>query len=132
MDKGVTLVGEEHQQRRVSFTPDTNGSYAVEISNGTCTVTSDCIDMIILGISDDINDLGISVYPNPIIDRLIIDIGENQNIQIEILDNSGKLIISKATKQQITSIDLSGYTPGIYFINLTNDEISTVKRIIVK
>ncbi len=88
--------------------------------------------MIILGISDDVNELGISVYPNPNTGRLTIDIGENQNIQIEILDNSGKLIISKATKQQITSIDLSGYTPGIYFINLTNDEISTVKRIIVK
>ena len=122
------ISGESNQ----GFTPDTDGSYAVEVSNGTCTVTSDCIDMIVLGITDELSDLGISVYPNPITDRLIIDKGENREIQIEILDNSGKLIISKTAKRKITSIDLSGYTPGVYFINLTNDEIRTVKRIIVK
>ncbi len=117
-----------------SFTADSDGSYAVEINNGSCTVTSDCIEMTVMGISDDLNELGITVYPNPITDRLNIDIGENRKIQIEIFDNSGKMIISKSTKRKITTIDLSGYTPGTYFIHLTNDEFRTAKisRTIIK
>ena len=54
------------------------------------------------------------VYPNPTNESINIDIGNNQDIDLEIFDFSGKRIMAQHLIDQFTTIDLSNYTPGIY------------------
>ena len=57
---------------------------------------------------EDISSLGIVVYPNPTSD--IINIETRLEIEVEVYDIMGKLLISKDSKR----IDLSEYSNGIY------------------
>ncbi|MTI29771.1 FG-GAP repeat protein, partial [Xanthovirga aplysinae] len=83
------IIGATYQ----NFTPAENGSYAVEISNGTCKVTSICINYLILG-SENTEVLdGLKIYPNPTQDRFQIDKGPYTEITIRVLDVHGKELI---------------------------------------
>ena len=124
-DNNVSIVGATNQ----NFTAQSSGSYAVIISNETCSVTSDCIDFTITSISKDLNKVGISVYPNPFVNSLIIDKGENKELEIEIIYSTGKLVLSETITKQESSIDMSKYVSGIYFVTLKNKQDKITYRI---
>jgi hypothetical protein len=49
-----------------TFTPTSNGSYAVEITQNGCSVTSDCVDITGIGIVEfESSENHITIYPNP-------------------------------------------------------------------
>lgn len=85
--------------------------------------------------SDVFNDL--IVYPNPVAERLNIgfELKENSVVQFEILDASGKVVLSEASRlfnagqhsQQINTGDISS---GFYFLNILIDgKINTFRKI---
>jgi len=70
----------------------------------------------------------ISVFPNPVLDRLNIAMGMASDLQI--VDISGKTVFSCAGCPENCNIDVSGLTPGVYFCRvLSNDKLQTVKFI---
>ena len=77
-----------------------------------------------------INENNITIYPNPTSDKINFDFANNDILQINISDITGKTIISKTEVQQNETIDLSNFENGIYFINIqTTNEIFTTKII---
>ena len=75
----------------------------------------------------------ILVYPNPSKGIFNITFGNIQPTTIDVYDLSGKIILSKKDIQVSnieTSIDLSNASQGIYFVKITANNQSTVKRII--
>lgn len=71
------------------------------------------------------------IYPNPVSDKLII---ENSGFEtIKIYDLKGSLLISKNIdfQNQMNKLDVSGLSPGIYFLNLSNHK-QTISRKFVK
>ncbi|MDE5420139.1 T9SS type A sorting domain-containing protein [Labilibaculum sp. DW002] len=64
-----------------------------------------------------------SIYPNPTKGKLVIDLRNNFNhvstLQLKLLDSSGKLILCKKL-EPITTLDLSSYPSGLYFIHFIN------------
>jgi hypothetical protein len=58
------------------------------------------------------------IYPNPVIARLHLAIDANQNTRIEIFDSSGRPI---ANFKNQTTIDVSDWPAGIYFITVVNN-----------
>ncbi len=123
----LPIAGETNQ----SFTPSVSGMYAVEISDSVCSVTSNCVVITDDEIIKFQNNLDILIYPNPITNVLNIDIGIISDVQIEIYDSSGKLIISKPVKTQLSSIDMSEYTSGVYLIKLNYND-KTISRKVQK
>ena len=77
------------------------------------------------------------IYPNPAKEYTNLTFTEplEEDIRIEITDNSGRLvrIIKLASGVQLHSIYLSEYEPGLYFIRLINDKklLDTRKLIIL-
>lgn len=63
----------------------------------------------------------INIYPNPTKDVVIIDLGslDLKNASIQMINILGETITTKEINQQHFSIDVSSYTNGIYFINIT-------------
>ena len=79
---------------------------------------------------DEVNDFWDepNVYPNPTSESLSIDIGNNHDVEIEIFDFLGKRIIVQHLFDQITTINLNKYAPGVYLIQMSyNDKIITKK-----
>lgn len=73
------------------------------------------------------------VYPNPSKGLFSISFGDIQPSTIDVYDVSGKIILSKKEVQISnfeTAIDLTDAASGIYFVKITANNQSTVKRII--
>ena len=75
----------------------------------------------------------VMVYPNPSKGIFNISLGNVKPTAIDVYDLTGKIILSKSAFQSSnieTSIDLSNAATGIYFVKISADNQSTVKRII--
>lgn len=122
-DNGSTTVIENATSKE--FKISTKGSYQVEVSNGICSGKSTCISNNSSSIAG-IEYNGISIFPNPVVDKLNIILGTNPvNAIVRLVDLNGKIIANQIVKKSIeTSIDVSRYSNGTYFIQIVfeNDE----------
>jgi len=116
-----------------SYTPISNGNYAVQLTENGCIDTSDCILINTIGIIENNFESRVSLYPNPTNGLFSIDLGEIFDVAIiSINDIHGKLIDSKSiTSAQI--IDLSIDQPaGIYLVSITAGDKKAVIRLMKK
>ncbi len=111
-----------------NYTVTANGSYAVIASGANgCTDTSNCIVIANVSIEDyEIN--GVSIYPNPTNDVVIIEFTA-ASAKIEILDAQGKLIQS-STIVSGDQISLENEQSGVYLVRIMTDKATTVHRIV--
>jgi len=112
------------------FNPTGNGNYAVEITNGTCTTTSNCINITGVGMTGLENDFGINIYPNPTDSKVYLDKTVEGEIHFKLIDNLGRELISKSTDSPRTVLDLSKYPAAVYYLSIrTADKVRTVKLV---
>ena len=85
-----------------------------------------------LGINnDDLSNL--NIYPNP--STGFINLKSNnfsETVEISIYNIQGQLVISeeKSSTNEIIQVDISKLTTGMYFVKITSEENSVVKRIV--
>ncbi|TSJ39071.1 T9SS type A sorting domain-containing protein [Fluviicola chungangensis] len=96
-----------------SFTATQNGSYAVIVSNGTCSDTSNCITLSDLGLTDNNPDL-ISIAPNPTKGQVSISVTENMHVRLTNL--VGESIHTYYLETGVNSIDISELPAGTYLL----------------
>ena len=76
-----------------------------------------------------VKDLSISLYPNPTSSLLNIK-AENRIKSVELYDVQGRIIqVNKADSDEVL-IDVSGYNSGVYFVKVTTDFGSQIKKIV--
>jgi hypothetical protein len=115
----VAIAGETGQ----SFTPTQDGDYAVEISNGTCSVTSNCINITGLVISDIAKLEGIKIYPNPSTGLFTIEFDKQDiHANLKIVDITGKVLIQKNLHRYKTKIDMQRFSKGVYILQIQKDK----------
>lgn len=115
-----------------TYTPESNGNYAVEITdeNG-CVDTSACYEITYVNITEVTRSF--SVYPNPTSGNFIVENNFSEEIQyIQVLSVHGKLIESRAIIDQgINNFNINHYTSGIYLVKiLYNQKSSEVIKLI--
>lgn len=73
------------------------------------------------------------IYPNPTKDKIIINSAQKMNANLQILDNSGNLILEKkpSTSSQY-EVDLSNLKPGLYIVKIISKDKTLTKKIIKK
>lgn len=108
-----------------------NGAYDIRLDaiNECDTFTySASINVIILSTSGEINSY--QLYPNPVRNELNLK-GENGDY-IEVIDLSGKLILSKTLDKIETTINFENLKKGIYFLSIHGSDLghSEVHRLI--
>lgn len=72
------------------------------------------------GINKITNQNNIALYPNPTNNFIDIETGL-KNYSISVFDNMGKLILHEKENQNKARIDVSGFSNGLYFIQLQSD-----------
>lgn len=112
-----------------TFTPLDNGSYAVILNNGICSVTSSCINMTRVNKDEELKAL-LTYYPNPTSDKILIELGR-QFVQIEVDVNNvvgQKLSSYEFYNKEKLEIELPG-KPGVFLIHLKLDEKTAVLKV---
>lgn len=103
------IAGETSQ----SFTPSSNGNYAVNLSGTICDLNSDCYDVSDLGL-DEFNQLNLVLFPNPVSDELNIVNNSGEELVLELYDNTGKLLQTIVSSETNSAIGMRDKSAGIY------------------
>ncbi len=105
-----------------SYTVTSNGQYAVIVNLNGLIDTSACITVTNVGV-DDVMFQGISVYPNPVNDKLFI---RSTNIlkgaRLQILNATGQVVYRKENLTGVNfEVDMKKYSSGLYIIELSKE-----------
>lgn len=111
-----------------SFTPSSNGEYAVEITQNSCIDTSMCYSVSNIGINE-LWKKTFSIYPNPTTNNQTLEIKNvpKNKVTIHLYDFSGKLITQISTEEldqdnlKIT-LPTASLTDGVYVYQIEIDE----------
>jgi hypothetical protein len=77
--------------------------------------------------------IDVKVYPNPVKNELYVDLARNQeNASMQLIDAAGRIVLEKQFQTKSTSINISSYDAGIYFIHIASEKGYVVKRIIIE
>ena len=130
-NNGYAIIPGETGQ---SFTAQTNGSYAVIITNTTCSLsdTSFCHAVTTVGIEKNDYQSTILVYPNPAKDKIHIASNDLNIKNIAVLDLTGKVVKTATVNEYQTVLDMSGCTKGLYLIRIITNKGTVFKRIMIK
>ena len=81
-----------------------------------------------VGLSQIDNSILASVYPNPVTDKLYININSStiENLTITLVDVLGKEIYKTKSFNKTLTIDVSFYASGIYFLSIKNENVKTI------
>ncbi|MDA9169526.1 T9SS type A sorting domain-containing protein [Crocinitomicaceae bacterium] len=118
------ITGEVNQ----TFFPSSTGNYAVEVTIGDCSSTSECRLVDFTGI-DEIESL-ISAHPNPTKDEITLSIGaELFGTGFVVTDNAGRIILSDTFKSTKQTVNLTRFDNGVYFIRTDNEsQVKIIKQ----
>jgi PKD repeat protein len=131
---GVPLTGETGQ----TYTFLTNGNYTVIATVAGCPSDSAAVVSVTnVGIDNDVNPYGLSVYPNPNDGHFTLSFfaPEKSSYKVEITNAIGQKVFfenledfSGAYLKQLSVVE---FGQGVYTVSLTNSKNETVKKIIV-
>ena len=111
-----------NNETNFSFTPTSDGNYAVEVTKNGCTDTSSCRNVITLGVEDLLEDV-VSFYPNPAREQFTMEFGKvYPSALIEITDLVGKLVYTDKINDS-NSVTVKLKEPaGFYIVSITANE----------
>jgi hypothetical protein len=121
----VDILGQDQQVYSVTET----GEYAVDITFDGCTVTSECISIEVVGLSEE--ELDFKIFPNPVLDECNI-VGATYD-EVIVLDVSGRQLIHFWKDNLIHhAIDLGQLESGKYILKIMNEGILQGRMTILK
>jgi len=123
---GDPLPGETN----ANLLPPSSGSYAVIVSNGSCTDTSDCISEAV-GLDENSTNNLLVITPNP--NSGIFTIKSTlANGHLMIYGPIGRIIVEKVLIGNTTVIDITNQPNGVYILRIENEQELRTVRIIKK
>ncbi|WP_042249855.1 PKD domain-containing protein, partial [Jejuia pallidilutea] len=110
---GNTIIDGETNK---TFTPTSNGEYAVKITVNNCTVTSNCQNITSLGVDEVSVYNFVKLYPNPVKDNLTLT--TEFPLLIQICNINGMVLNTLKFESGVTNIDLKMLNNGLYFFKI--------------
>ena len=95
-----------------------------------CEADSETLEAI--GVSDNVNEFAnkVAVYPNPVEDQLTIEAEDLQ--RVVIYNQLGQQIASIDKIQSNLTVSVDSFLPGVYFLQITTNNGTTINKTIVK
>ena len=123
---GIAIPGAINQ----NYNPISSGNYSVIVNSigGCVSDASNVINFVLTGLNEFSNNKNIRIYPNPATNNLIIECQKQSTI--EILNTQAQLIESFTTTGNITSIDVSSYSNGMYCIRVKTENEIVMKKFV--
>ena len=120
----LPLTGETAQTLNVIA----NGDYAVVVSNGNCSDTSNCVSINYVGFEEQDAAGSVVIYPNPTRDRVVVTFN-TATAYVEVYDAQGKLLTT-ALIDSGSEVNLSEYERGIYYLKVRSEKATSTHRVV--
>lgn len=122
------------------FYPQAPGDYAVRVRAGNnCDETSNFVNIQNIGLAEHMaEEIDLRVFPNPTSDvvGLYFNLEERQDVQVEVVDLSGKVLDQRSLTDEIGDVyvplNLKSFAKGVYLVKLTIGEATITNRVILK
>jgi uncharacterized repeat protein (TIGR03803 family) len=124
-DNAYAPIGGASQQ---SYTATANGNYAVIVTQGLCSDTSACVQIITVGIASE-NLPGIVLHPDPSNGQFTLELDESA--KVEIYNALGSLIYIASLEKGKHNLSLN-LANGFYLLKATNDKASRSFRLVIQ
>lgn len=108
-----------------TFSPNENGDYAVIITEGNCTDTSECSTITTVGLKKYSTSI-FNLYPNPTNGEFTIESTFEGN-KYQIIDAQGRLIQRGVITSDKMQLELKNAQRGIYYLKVNQ----SIKKIIL-
>ncbi|WP_430405215.1 T9SS type A sorting domain-containing protein [Fluviicola sp.] len=114
-----------------TFTGTAGGSYAVVVSNGSCSDTSGCVSITTVGLTDLTANSNFRAYPNPTKGSVTIDLGVAYADATVVIKNAiGQVVCSQSIGSSgKTDCSIAGEA-GIYFLEVKTDGQRSVLKLV--
>ena len=113
-----------------TFSPSTDGDYAVVITLNGCSATSSCVEFSTAGLGlFTAENIHLNLFPNPVNDQLNIHYSNENSIQLTITDLHGKIISTSEIKNG-DSVSLKEFEQGIYLFQFQTQNSTIVERVV--
>jgi hypothetical protein len=93
---------------------------------------SNISEIKVVTISGVLNSELINLYPNPALNYITVSLPDGlqyENIDISILDQMNRPVLSKVFNTQSFEVNLSQLKPGLYNIVITSENFKTSKKV---
>jgi hypothetical protein len=104
------------------------GWYVTTITDANNCVKTDSVYVNFVTGIEELNAAGISVFPNPVNDVIIINSEKMEIDEIKIYDINGKLIKHEIINSSNLEVDVTEFETGIYFINMKSSTVKIIKK----
>lgn len=125
----LAIIGANSQ----SFTANSNGQYAVEITQNGCTDTSSCYTISTVSISDYLSLENLKFYPNPTSGKIKVELDKTySDLSFTIKNAIGQTIsLSKMDQGSHVELEINGEA-GVYFIEIASNQDQPVILKLIK
>ncbi len=104
-----------------TFTATMNGDYAVEISNGNCTDTSNCTSIVGLRLDKTIPNVSINVFPNPTTGDVTLAKNTEGTLSIKVYNSLGQIVLDEGKiTQKNYQFRIEG-SSGVYTLEVASE-----------
>ena len=85
------------------------------------------------GIDDVSAAYSVSIYPNPARSEVMLHIdGFGGNASVSVIDMSGRVVMNDAMSSESVKLDVSSLARGTYFVRISGESISTVRKLVIQ
>jgi hypothetical protein len=106
-----------------NYTPVQNGSYAIEITEAPCTSTTECIEVIDVGLNLS-DETQINIFPSPFSHYLRIQVDQNIIFKhYTISDISGRIVVKGVFENAENLINTHALNRGLYFLSINGQSL---------
>lgn len=104
------------------------GSYAVQVTNNGCTVTSACFVVTTLDVKA-LDVANLNLYPNPVTDMLTVTYTKNIT-GVEVYDITGRLIKNITANTNELTVDMSEMPAAVYIVKVIAENATSEFRVV--
>ena len=86
----------------------------------------------VLSVAEVQEDNKVNIYPNPVQDKIIIELSAVSRYIISLCNMLGQQVMKTEFTATKTELDVSELPKGVYFVQVSNDQFKEVKKIIIQ
>jgi len=116
------------------YTVSDNYTITLDVQNGVGCLAHAFLDVFIDSqvYVESLDFDNIEIFPNPARDILNIENNSQYNyFKIEIISVNGQIVKNAVLDNKLSTIDINDLNPGIYFVNIYNDEAKFVRKLTI-
>lgn len=125
---GGSSFNQNNLSCQIAIGNTTGTIYSNEVQLAQTHFLPQAIDDVVLSSFNQLDD--IRTYPNPVNNKINIDLQKDGVYQVSVLSLVGTILVTKNTSSSSVSIDIANLPKGSYLLKVTSENQSTTKTLI--